>query len=98
MDSIESPHRQALLKSLCKEWGHRAPLPSSLQIQLLYDWSSGPHYHGGCAEVWKVEYRGGMVAAKVLKVSQSNDIDEIRRVGHYPIPSDGIDEGADGDV
>ena len=27
-----------------------------------------------------------MVAVKVLKVSQSSDLGEIKRVGHYPIP------------
>ena len=38
--------------------------------------------YGGFAEVWKYEYQGTEVAAKVLRVSWTSDLKELRRVDY----------------
>ena len=47
--------------------------------------------------MWKGESRGSAVAVKVLKVFPGDDLDEIGRVGHYPILFDSVyhDGGTD---
>ena len=42
-----------------------------------------PLCHGGFADVWKGEYRGREVAAKVLRIYSKNDPERIRRVGRW---------------
>ena len=39
-----------------------------------------PQSHGGFADVWKGKYMGRDVAAKVLRISMSSDLDRIRKV------------------
>ena len=41
-----------------------------------------PQYSGGFSDVWTGNYQGQRVAAKVLRVYLTSDLDEIRRVGH----------------
>jgi len=39
--------------------------------------------HGGFSDVWKGRYNGGEVAAKALRIYTSDDLDRVRRVGHW---------------
>ena len=57
-------------------------LPRSLQIGLCYDPVGIAHCRGGFADVWKGEYRGLDVAAKVLRIYATNDLQKITRVSH----------------
>ena len=40
-----------------------------------------PLCHGGFADVWKGQHDGRDVVAKVLKIYQTSDLEEIRKVG-----------------
>ena len=60
--------------------GRQSLLPKSVTIPTCYDPTETPQSHGGFADVWKGNYAGRDVAAKVLRVSMSSDIDRIRRV------------------
>ena len=59
----------------------QALLPESLQIPLCYKPFELPCSRGGFADIWKGEYLGQMVAAKALRVSETDDFNTIRRVG-----------------
>ncbi|KAF9646821.1 kinase-like protein, partial [Thelephora ganbajun] len=59
--------------------GRCASLPASLQIPLCYNRSDVPRYRGGYADVWKGAYQGCLVAAKVLRVYSTSNLDKIRR-------------------
>jgi len=72
--------REECLSALRRACGHWVLLPRSLQIPICYDQSGVPHYGGGYADVWKGEYQGRPVAAKVLRVYSTSDLDKIRRV------------------
>ena len=61
-----------------------ATLPGSLRIDLPFDPAGAPHYRGGFADVWKVEYPGKEVAAKVLRVYATSDLQKITRVSRQP--------------
>lgn len=70
----------------CLRYLHRicdrqAILPRSLEIPLCYDPTRYPLCHGGSADVWKGQYRGREVAAKVLRLWRQDDLEQIRRVG-----------------
>ena len=60
--------------------GRQVLLPRSLQIPICYDPSDAPLYRGGAADVWKGQYLGRHVAAKVLRVYSTSGIDRIRMV------------------
>jgi len=59
--------------------GRQAILPSSLEIPLCYNPTEGPFCSGGFADVWKGEYLGQEVAAKVLRVYQTDDHKQIKK-------------------
>ncbi|KAF9789474.1 kinase-like domain-containing protein [Thelephora terrestris] len=79
LNTLAPQHRRGCLGALRTICGQQALLPKSLQIQLPEDWPIEPHCNGGYADVWKVEYRGSMVAVKILKVSQTSDLGKIKR-------------------
>ncbi|KAF9647785.1 kinase-like protein [Thelephora ganbajun] len=71
--------RRKCLSALCRICGRRALLPTSLQIPLCHNRSDVPRYRGGYADVWKGAYQGRSVAAKVLRVYSTSNLDKIRR-------------------
>ncbi|KAF9644353.1 kinase-like protein [Thelephora ganbajun] len=71
--------RRKCLSALCRICGRRALLPTSLQIPPCYNRSDIPRYRGGYADVWRGEHQGRSVAAKVLRVCSTSDLDKIRR-------------------
>jgi len=72
--------RRKCLTALCHICGRQALLPKSLQIPLCYNRLEAPRYRGGFADVWTGDYQGQRVAAKVLRVYTTSDLDKIRRV------------------
>ena len=76
--------RRKYLATLCKICNQHSLIPRSIQIPLCYNRAEDPIYEGGFAKVWKSEYEGIEVAAKVLKVTMSSDLVKIKRVG-FPI-------------
>lgn len=72
--------RREYLSALCRICGCLALLPRPLQILVHYDRWSTPLYNGGCADVWKGEYKDRPVAVKVMRVYLTSDLDKIRRV------------------
>lgn len=80
LDNLSPRIRRRCLRFLYKICGRHAILPRSLEIPLCYDPKDNPLCCGGFGEVWKGEYRGREVAAKVLKVYKTSDLDQIKRV------------------
>ena len=66
--------------------GLQALLPRSLTIHLDDDVTGDPLYCGGLADVWKGQYRGRDVAAKVLALRSQRDQGQIRRVSFLWCP------------
>ena len=56
-------------------------IPRSLVIPLCYDQTGDPLCHGEFGDVWKGNYRGREVAAKVLRVYQTSDLKKVAKVG-----------------
>ena len=77
--------RRKCLTALCHICGRQALLPKSLQIPLCYNRLEVPRYRGGFADVWIGDYQGQRVAAKVLRVYTTSDLDKIRRVRWFRI-------------
>jgi len=69
------------LRLLCKICGSRAILPKLLAIQVAYDQTKQSLYCGGFGGVWKGVSDGQEVAVKVIRLSQTDDQEKIRRVG-----------------
>ena len=65
--------------------GRDALLPRSLAIPLCYDPTENPLDQGGFANIWKGQYDGKEVAAKVLRVYAANDVQKIRKVGYHQL-------------
>jgi hypothetical protein len=87
LDSLPSQTRRSCLRSLHRICGRQALLPGSLKIPLCYDPTETPLCHGGFADVWKCEYKGQEVVAKVLRVYMRDDLRRIRGVGcPRPVP------------
>ena len=63
--------------------GNCALLPRSLVIPLCYDPTGDPLCHGEFGDVWKGKYNGREVAAKVLRVYQTNDFKRVAKVGSW---------------
>ena len=61
-------------------------LPGSLQIELCYNPADIPYCCGGFADVWKGKHRGLDVAAKVLRICATYDLEKITRVSHQWCP------------
>jgi hypothetical protein len=59
-------------------------LPSSLTIPLCYSPTADPLHRGGLADIWKGQYRGRGVAAKVLRGHGDADVEWVKRVGCPP--------------
>ena len=51
-------------------------------IPLCYNQTDPPLYRGGHADVWKGKHNGLEVAAKVLRVYLTSNLEGIRKVGH----------------
>jgi len=66
------------MRSICN---HQALVPRSLAIPLCYDPNTNPVNPSGRVDVWKGRHHGKEVAAKVLRVSIGDDLEEIGRVG-----------------
>jgi hypothetical protein len=61
--------------------GRQAYLPKSLAIPLSYNPVEIPQSRGGYADMWKGVYRGREVAIKTIRIYQTSDWDQVRRVG-----------------
>lgn len=83
LDDLTPEVRRKCISYLYNICGHQALLPRSLAIPLCYDPTGYPLCHGGSADVWKGQYCGQEVAAKVLRVYSKNDLERITRVGHW---------------
>jgi hypothetical protein len=59
-------------------------LPSSLTVPLCYSPTAGPLRRGGLADIWKGQYRGRGVAAKVLRGHEDTDVEWVKHVGCPP--------------
>ena len=81
LDSLPQQVYRKCLHTLYRICGRQALLPKALEIPLCYDPSEPPLYHGGFAEVWKGEYNGQEVSAKVLRVYLTGDLEKTRKVG-----------------
>ena len=81
MNSLAPQIRRKFLYAVYSICDHQALVPQSLKIPLCYDPSERPVCYGGFADVWKGQYRGREVAAKVLRVHIKSDLRRIRRVG-----------------
>ena len=81
MDDLPPDIRRRCLRCLYRTCGRKALLPKKLQIPLCYDPTETPQSSGGFADMWKGEYRGSWVAAKVLRAYKTSDLEVIRKVG-----------------
>ena len=91
MDSLSLGAHKRWLRSLCKICDRQALLPRSLEIPLCYNPMDVPLCQGGFADMWKGQYHGRDIAAKALRVYQTNDFEQIRKVG-CPQPALHTDE------
>ena len=80
LDSLTPEIRGRCYHYLYTICGRQALLPRSLEIPLCYDPMENPLCRGGFADVWKGQYHGWGVAAKVLRVYPSTDPAQNRRV------------------
>jgi len=69
------------VRSLYRICGHQAILPRPLAIPLCYNPAEPALCRGGFADVWKGQYDGQEVSAKVLRVYLTSDLEKIRKVG-----------------
>ena len=83
-DSLPPEIRRSCLRASYEICGRKALLPGSLPIPLCYNPMDTPETHGGLADVWKGEYKGREVAAKVLRVYKTSDPKGTRKVGGVP--------------
>ena len=84
--NLEPKISKRCLRFLSRSCGRQTLLPRSLVIPLCYNPTKTPLYHGRFADVWKGQYNGQEVAAKVLRVSSRDDLRRTRRVG-CPLPA-----------
>ena len=81
MNGLTLQTRRKFLHVVYKICGYHALIPQSLEISLCYDPNEQPICRGGFADVWKGQYHGREVAAKVLRLRQREDLERVRRVG-----------------
>ncbi|KAF9645415.1 kinase-like protein [Thelephora ganbajun] len=75
-----APHvRRKCLRPLYRICGHQVLLPTSLAVPLCYNPTENPMCRGGFADVWKTQYHGREVAAKVLRTSQRSNYERVRK-------------------
>ena len=63
--------------------GRDSLVPESLNIPTCYNHSKIPQASGGFADVWKGNYEGKDVAAKVLRVCATSNFKKIRKVSSH---------------
>ena len=80
LDDLNHTLRMRCLRYLCKICSCHALLPESLAIPVSYDRTKVPLHHGGFADVWKGTSRDLEVAVKELKLYESSNQEQIRRV------------------
>ena len=81
LSSLSREIRMRCLRASYRVCGRQALLPTSLQIPLCYEPSDTPRCCGGFADVWKGKHLGREVAAKGLRVCETDDFDRVRKVG-----------------
>lgn len=81
LDGLPLEIRKKCLFYLSRICGHQTLVPSSLKIPLCYDRTGAPQCRGGFADVWKGQYNGLDVAARVLRVDGTCDLNRIKKVG-----------------
>ena len=79
LDNLSPEIRRRCLHYLSGICGRQNLLPRSLPIPLFCDLTETPQYAGEFGDVWKGQYNGQEVAAKVLRV-QTSDLERIRKV------------------
>ncbi|KAF9642959.1 kinase-like protein [Thelephora ganbajun] len=72
-------HQDGIPILLAKQRPHIVTDTDRIRIPLCYNRSDIPRYRGVYADVWKGEYQGCSVAAKVLKLYSTSDFDKITR-------------------
>lgn len=68
------------LRNLYRICGHRALLPTPLEIPLHYDPRENPLRRDEFADVWKGRHDGKKVAAEVLRVYPTGDLRRVTKV------------------
>jgi len=86
LDSLPPQIHRKCLCTLYRICGRQALLPKSLEISFCYDPSEPAIYRGGFADVWKGEYNGQEVSAKVLRVYLTGNLEKTRKVGCPQLP------------
>jgi len=69
---------------LYRTCGTHGLLPKSFVVPVRYDMTGEAVCRGGCADIWKGEYRGQDVAVKVMRTYSNSDLPKIVGVGHHP--------------
>lgn len=85
LDSLPQQIHGKCLRTLYRICGRQGLLPTSLAIPLCYDPAETPLCRGGFADVWKGQYGGQEVSAKVLRVYLTSDLEQIRKVGYLQL-------------
>jgi len=81
MNALTPQIHRKFLRVIYKVCSRQALVPRSLEIPLCYDPNERPACQGGFADLWKGQYRGKEVAAKVLRLRPTDDLERVRRVG-----------------
>ncbi|KAF9645406.1 kinase-like protein [Thelephora ganbajun] len=79
LDSLTPQIRETCLPNVYSICGSQAVIPRSPEIPLCYNPSGVPVCHGDVVDVWRGQYHGREVAAKVLRVYPSDYLSRIRR-------------------
>ena len=79
---VHTSEKQAFFVALMGLTEKHARLPDSMVIKDEIDFStpSQPHKSGGFSDIKQGHYKGTVVAAKKLRVAQSDNLDPLRRV------------------
>lgn len=78
-DLAPQVHKKCL-RYLYRICGRQAFLPRSLEVPLCYDPKKDPVSRGELADVWKGQYQGQEVAARVFSIWRGSDAEEIKKV------------------
>ena len=80
LDILPPEIRRKCLHYLSRICSHQTLIPGPLAIPLCYDQTRPPLARGGYADIWRGKHRGMAVAAKVLRVHRTSDLNQIKRV------------------